>query len=170
MRGGEIMVPGDPTQQVQYIDVRDLSEWMIRMLENGTTGTFNAVGPARKQTMQEFVYGLAALTAAPLTWTWIQDNEWLQKFPLRTLPDGKTEGLLEAIPWVMPLPDELGHMRAIGAKALAAGLTIRPMYVTALDTITWRESDAVPAALKAKPRYVLSPEDEAKILKAWKSR
>jgi hypothetical protein len=44
------------------------------------------------------------------------------------------------------------------------------MYVTALDTITWRESDAVPAALKATPRYVLSPEDEAKILKAWKSR
>jgi 2'-hydroxyisoflavone reductase len=170
MRGGEIMVPGKPDQQVQYIDVRDLSEWMIRVLENGTTGTFNAVGPARRQTMQEFVYGLASLTSAPLSWTWIQDEDWLQKYPLTKLPDGKTEGLTEAVPWIMPLPDELGHMKANGAKAIAAGLTFRTLAVTAADTIAWRASDAVPKALRDKPRYVLSAEDEAGILAAWKRR
>src|SRR5262245_31120574 len=68
-RGGEILVPGKKTDPVQYIDVRDLAEWMIRLLENGTTGTFNTVGPARKQTMEEFVYGLGANTPAPLSWT-----------------------------------------------------------------------------------------------------
>ena len=135
-----------------------------------TPGTFNAVGPARTQTMQEFVYGLAALTSAQLSWTWIQDNEWLKKFPLRTQQNGTTEGLLEAVPWIMPVPDELGHMRAIGRKAIDAGLTFRPLAVTAQDTITWRASDAVPAALRQTPRYVLSPEDEAKILAAWKNR
>ncbi|HEX6693494.1 MAG TPA: NAD-dependent epimerase/dehydratase family protein [Longimicrobiales bacterium] len=170
MRGGEIMVPGNPTDQVQYIDVRDLTEWMIRMLENGTTGTFNAVGPARKQTMQEFVYGLAALTPAPLSWTWIQDNDWLKNYPLRKLQNGTTEGLLEAVPWIMPLPDELGHMRAVGRKAIDAGLTFRPLAVTAQDTITWRASDDVPAALRQTPRYVMSAEDEARLLAAWKNR
>jgi 2'-hydroxyisoflavone reductase len=143
---------------------------MIRVLENGTTGTFNAVGPGRKQTMQEFVYGLASLTSAPLSWTWIQVEDWLQKYPLTKLPDGKTEGLTEAVPWIMPLPDELGHMKANGAKAISAGLTFRTLAVTAADTITWRASDAVPAALRAKPRYVLSADDEARILAAWKRR
>ncbi len=70
----------------------------------------------------------------------------------------------------MPVPDELGHMRAIGRKAFGAGLTLRPLAVTAMDTITWRASDAVPAALRQTPRYGLSPEDEARILAAWKNR
>jgi 2'-hydroxyisoflavone reductase len=170
MRGGEIMVPGDPNQQVQYIDVRDLSEWMIRLIENGTNGTFNAVGPARKQTMQEFVYGLAALNPGQLSWMWVTDHDFLQKFPLHKLQNGTTEGLTEAVPWIMPLPDELGHMKANGAKALAAGLTLRSLAETAADTLRWRASDAVPAALQKTPRYVLSPEDEARILAAWKSR
>ena len=29
----------------QWIDVRDLTEWMVRLGENSTGGTFNAVGP-----------------------------------------------------------------------------------------------------------------------------
>jgi len=170
MRGGEIMVPGSPSDQVQYIDVRDLTEWMIRLVENGTTGTFNAVGPARKQTMQEFVHGLAALTSAPLSWTWINDNDWLKNFPLRRLQNGTTEGLLEAVPWIMPVPDELGHMRIDGRRAIEAGLTFRTLATTAADTIAWRASDAVPAALRQQPRYVLTPEDEARMLAAWKNR
>jgi 2'-hydroxyisoflavone reductase len=169
-RGGEIMVPGTRDDQVQYIDVRDLTEWMIRLVEDGTTGTFNAVGPARKQTMQEFVHGLAAVTSVPLSWTWIEDYAWLKAFPLRTQAGGETRGLLEAVPWIMPEPDELGHMRIDGRKAIAAGLTFRPLATTASDTITWRASDLVPEALRAQPRYVLTPEDEARVLAGWKNR
>lgn len=169
-RGGEILVPGKPTDQVQYIDVRDLSEWMIRLLEDGTGGTFNAVGPARRQTMQEFVYGVAAITSAPLSWTWIEDYEWLGKFPLNKASDGTTSGLNGAIPWVAPLGDELGHMRIDHRKALAAGLTYRPLAVTAADTLAWRNSDAVPQPLRDAPRYVLKPEQELAILEAWKKR
>src|SRR5207248_2488153 len=44
-RGGEILVPGKPDDLVQLIDVRDLTEWMIRLLEQGSTGIFNAGGP-----------------------------------------------------------------------------------------------------------------------------
>jgi len=169
-RGGEILVPGKPTDQVQYIDVRDLSEWMIRLLENGTGGTFNAVGPARRQSMQEFVYGVAAITPNPLSWTWIDDYEWLANFPLNKASDGTTSGLMEAIPWVAPRGDELGHMRIDHGKALAAGLTYRPLAVTAADTLTWRNSDAVPKTLRDAPRYVLTPDQERVILDAWKNR
>lgn len=169
-RGGEILVPGKPADQVQYIDVRDLSEWMIRLLENGTGGTFNAVGPVRKQTMEEFVYGIAASTPVPLSWTWIDDYEWLSNFPLNKASDGTTSGLTEAIPWVAPLGTERGHMRIDHRKALAAGLIYRPLAVTAQDTLAWRNSDLVPKVLRDAPRYVLTPEQETAILDAWRKR
>jgi len=171
MRGGEIMVPGKPDDQVQYVDVRDLSEWMVTLLENGTNGTFNVAGPARKQTMREFVFGLAALTSAPLTWVFIDDNEFLKKYPLRTLPNNAgTEGLLEAVPWIMPEPTELGHMRIDNRRAIAAGLKFRPLAITAMDTVQWRQSADVPEALRNQPRYVLTEQQEREIIAAWKRR
>src|SRR4051812_33306685 len=57
-RGGEILVPGDGMDRVQLIDARDLAEWTVRVVENGTTGTFNAAGPASPLTMAEEVYGI----------------------------------------------------------------------------------------------------------------
>lgn len=44
-RGGEVLVPGKPDDPVQWVDVRDLTEWMIRLIETGNAGTFNAVAP-----------------------------------------------------------------------------------------------------------------------------
>ena len=90
--------------------------------------------------------------------------------PLRTAADGTTSGLEYAVPWIMADGDELGHMQVDGRRAIAAGLTFRPLAETARDTVEWRASDLVPAALREQPRYVLSPADEARILDAWKSR
>ena len=42
-----LLVPGDPAQPVQLIDVRDLAEWMIALAERGATGVYNATGPER---------------------------------------------------------------------------------------------------------------------------
>ena len=44
-QGGEVLVPGDGKDPIQVIDGRDLGEWMIRLAEARTFGTFNAVGP-----------------------------------------------------------------------------------------------------------------------------
>ena len=41
-RAGEILAPGDGNDPVQFIDVRDLAEWTIRVAEQRTTGVFNA--------------------------------------------------------------------------------------------------------------------------------
>jgi len=169
-RGGEILVPGRRTDPVQYIDVRDLIAWMVRLVEDGVGGTFNAVGPGRSQTMAEFVYGLGATTSVPLSWTWIDDYEWLKAYPLRTRRDGSTSGLEYAIPWVMVEGDALGHMQIDNARALAAGLRFRPLAETARDTVAWRLSDAAPQTLRDQPRYVLTAEQEQAMLEAWKGR
>lgn len=169
-RGGEIMVPGHRDDPVQYIDVRDLIAWVIRLVDDRVGGTFNAVGPGRKQTMQEFAYGVAATTSIPLSWTWIDDYEWLKTYPLRRREDGTTSGLEYAIPWVLPEGDALGHMQIDNRKAISAGLTYRPLAATARDTVVWRQSDAVPQALRDQSRYVLSEAQEREMLAAWTAR
>ncbi len=168
-RGGEVLVPGRTTDRVQYVDVRDLAEWMVRLMERRATGTFNAVGPAAPQTLGEFIEGLAPIAAPGTTYTWIEDYAFLKAYPLRPKTADDPGGLIEAIPWVMPDGDELGHVRISHQKALASGLTYRPLLTTARDTLTWRRSDAVPEALTAKPRYVMTEEQERAILALWKS-
>jgi 2'-hydroxyisoflavone reductase len=169
-RGGEIPVPGRKTDNVQYTDVRDLAEWFIALFENGNTGDFNATGPYPKQTLEQFVNGLAPLAKSPVTFTWIEDYEWLRRYPLRTAANGRTSGLTYSVPWVLPEGNALGHVRIDNRKAVAAGLKFRPLLETGRDTITWRASDAVPAALKATPRYVITLEQEQAMLAAWKAR
>jgi 2'-hydroxyisoflavone reductase len=169
-RGGEILVPGRKTDPVQYIDVRDLTEWMVRLLEDGTTGTFNATGPARKQTLEEFVYGVAAITATELSWTWIEDYEWLKSYPYRTSPDGQTRGFTASVPWIIVEGDHLGHMQIDTRRARAAGLEFRPLADTARDTLQWRRSDAVPEPLRSQPRYAMTEDDERRMLAAWRAR
>jgi 2'-hydroxyisoflavone reductase len=166
-RGGEILVAGRRHDPVQYIDVRDLTEWMIRLLESGTTGTFNAVGPRRRQTLEEFVYGVASITPVELSWTWIEDYDWLRSYPLRTLQSGETVGLIYSVPWIMAEGDNVGHMQIANRRAIAAGLEFRPLARTAQDTLEWRLSDAVPEALRSRPRYVMSDDDERRMLAAW---
>src|SRR5882724_12131999 len=50
-RGGEVMAPGTRADPIQIIDARDLAEWTIRMVEQGTNGSINAVGPKTKLSM-----------------------------------------------------------------------------------------------------------------------
>lgn len=169
-RGGEILVPGKKTEQVQYVDVRDLSEFMIDLLEKNINGTFNVTGPGRRQTMEEFVYGVAAVTSVPLSWTWVDDYEWLKKYPLRRTQTGEAVGLTYSVPWMIPEGTEFGHMKIDNRKSIAAGLKFRPLAVTAMDTIAWRSGPDVPEPIKTTPRYVMTAEQEAAMLKAWKER
>lgn len=169
-RGGEVLVPGRRSDRVQYVDVRDLAEWMVRLMESRASGTYNAVGPATPQTLAQFLDGLAPLAPAGTTYTWIEDYAFLKAYPLRAKTADDPGGLIEAIPWVMPDGDELGHVRISNRKALSSGLACRPLLTTARDTLAWRRSDAVPEALRTKPRYVMTEEQERAILAAWKAR
>ncbi|MGE0815525.1 MAG: NAD-dependent epimerase/dehydratase family protein [Vicinamibacterales bacterium] len=169
-RGGEVLVPGRAADCVQYIDVRDLAEWMVRLMEARAAGTFNAVGPASPQTLGGFIDGLAPLAAPGTSYTWIGDYAWLKAYPLRPKTADDPGGLVEAIPWVMADGDELGHMRIANAKAVGTGLTYRALLATARDTLAWRQSEAAPEALRTRPRYVMTPEQERAILAAWKAR
>jgi 2'-hydroxyisoflavone reductase len=156
-RGGEILVPGDGSDPVQLIDVRDLSEWMIRLVESGASGIYNATGPAATLTIAEMVHGIRAVTTSEPEWVWIDDLDFLAEHRLGAM-----------VPWVMPRGDTLGMSTLSGRKAIAAGLTFRPLADTARDTLQWWAT--VPEERRANPRFVLTPEREAEVLAAWRAR
>lgn len=158
-RGGEVLVPGSFDDPIQWIDVRDLTEWMIRLLEQDTTGTFNAVGPSSACGMAEFVHGVRAATSAPVTWTWIDDRAFL-----------KAQGLTYSIPWLLPDGEFLGAARINNRAARNAGLTFRPLAQTCMDTLAWWESDQVTPERRDNPTWPLSVDRERVILEAWRLR
>ena len=156
-RGGEILAPGRPTDPVQLIDVRDLTEWMVRMLEDGHTGVYNAAGPRGTLTMAEMLYGIRAVTTADVTWTWVDDYDFLE---------AKQVG--GAVPWILLRGDMLGMTTIRSDRAIAKGLTYRPLAVTARDTLAWWPT--VPEARRQAPRFVFTAEKEAELLAEWKAR
>ena len=70
-RGGEVLAPGDGSDPVQIIDVRDLAEWTIRMTESRTVGTFNATGPESPMHMRAMLTGIAAAIHSDARITWV---------------------------------------------------------------------------------------------------
>ena len=157
-KGGEILVPGKADDPIQYIDVRDLTEFMIRLLENEASGTFNCVGPESRLGMHAFVHGVHATTSAAVEWVPIPDYEFLIE-----------HGVPYAVPWIMPAGNEVGSARINFQHALGAGLTYRPLATTATDTLKWWYSDAVTPERRARLEEGLMAR-EAGIIAAWKAR
>ena len=158
-RGGETAAPGDGSDPVQFIDARDLAEWTIRTAEERTFGIFNAVGPARPLTTKAMLEGIARAVHGQPKLTWI---------PAAFLDAQKVEAWSDMPVWVPGQGDTAGFHRRSIARALAAGLTYRPLATTAADTLAWFKSQ--PADRQAKLRAGLTPEREAALLAAWKAR
>ena len=157
-RGGEVLAPGDGSDPVQFIDARDLAEWTIRMVESRTTGTFNATGPAARLTTREMLAGIAAAVRSDATLTWV---------PTAFLEKENVQAWSDLPVWVPAEGDSIGFARRDIGRALRAGLTFRPLAVTAADTLAWFREQ--PAARQAKPRTGLTPEREAEVLAKWKA-
>lgn len=156
-RGGEVLAPGRADDPSQFIDVRDLAEFMVRLVEQQRAGLFNAAGPAQPITARAFYVAAAAALNADVKLTYVDDYDFL-----------RTHKIEEAIPWAMLSGNNDGMMSIRNARAIAAGLTFRPLADTVRDTLAWWPS--VPEARRAKPRFSITPEIEAAALAAWHAR
>ena len=161
-KGGDVMAPGSPTDPVQFIDARDLAEWTIRMIEAKETGTYNATGPEKPLTMAEMLYGIKAVTTSGAQFTWV---------PAEFLTSQNVRGWRDMPVWVNPTPANAGFSRRSAAKAVAKGLTFRPLAVTAKDTLDWAKTrTAEQQAALAEGRVAgLSAAREAEVLAAWRA-
>jgi len=155
-RGGEVLAPGNPNDPVQFIDARDLAEWTIRMVENRETGIYNATGPAKPLGIGKMLNEIKDTLNSNAKFTWV-------------LADFLKQQSVEA--WSnMPVwaGDELGLARTNINRALAKGLTFRPLAEIARDTLAWFKS--LPQDRQSKIHAGLALEREAEVLAAWHKR
>jgi 2'-hydroxyisoflavone reductase len=161
-KGGEVLAPGTGNDIVQFIDSRDLAEWTIRVAESKTFGIYNATGPEKPLTMAEMLYGIKAVTTAGAQFTWV---------PADFLTAQKIQGWRHMTVWVAPRANNVGFSQRSIARALAKGLTFRPLAVTAKETLDWNKTRP-PEQLKALAEGAvggISAEREAEVLAAWKA-
>jgi 2'-hydroxyisoflavone reductase len=158
-RGGDVLAPGTGDDPVQVVDVRDVGAFLVRLLEAGAGGTYNATGPARPMTMREVLDACRAAAASDARLVWV---------PASFLEQQKIEAWSDLPAWVPAEGPESAIGRVSIAKALASGLACRPIVDTARDTLAWWRT--LPEERRAKPKAGLSAEREAAALDAWRKR
>lgn len=157
-QGGNILVPGKEADEVQYLDVRDAAEFMIRLAESKSSGTYNIVGPQNSQTMYQFVDAAEKDFKSEKTFTYVNDYDFLIE-----------QNVHHIVPWIMPVGNNVGSAKINNKRALEQGLTFRPLSQTIKDTYDWWQSDAL--TNERRDKYLKNMETvfnrEEAILSAW---
>jgi 2'-hydroxyisoflavone reductase len=164
--GGVMICPGAPSDPIQIIDVRDAANFIVHCLEQTIVGIYNVTGPAKPLSMKGMVESVRAGTNSQVEFAWI-DIDFISshgvqggQFPLYAPPTGESAGL---------------HRCNI-SRALARGLTFRPLPETASACLEWYRSLPVKTQMGVAPQFAEHPgqeswlETEKHLLAAWNQR
>ena len=157
--GGDILVQGDYDDPVQFVDVRDLSEFYVHLLENSTAGIFNTEAPGSELTTAGLVHGINAITSTPSTFHWV---DWDFLLDAGEVPQGTLAF------WQPPRGRYLNYGRMDNSRAIEKGLRFRPLADIARDTLEWHRTRD--AEVQDTLRAGLSREREAELLANWHRR
>lgn len=155
-RGGDFIAPESANAPTQFIDVRDLANFLLHLIEQKNIGTFNADAQAGSLTMGKVVN--ACLKASPKAGKPV----WM---PADFLAENNVGAWMDLPCWIPAHGDEAGFGQRSAKKALAAGLMYRSLDSTVRDTLAYWNS--LSAERRAKPGAGLSAEREAAVLAKW---
>ena len=156
-QAGEVLAPNSPGDPVQNIDARDLSEWMIRLVEEpGHGGTYNATGPAQPETFGEMLEGIRTALDSDATFTWVS-TKFMNEHGIRPWSHMTN--------WQPAEGQQIGMLQVSVSAAIQHGLTFRPLSDTARDTLAWWNT--LSEERRAEPQAGLPTELEAQVLAAW---
>ncbi len=182
-RGGEVLAPNTPADPIQYIDCRDLGEWCVRLAEAGTGGIFNAAGPVPGITIGTLLDACKKASGSDAVFTWVPGEFLAEK---QVAPWG------DMPVWVPPGDaDSAGMSTTKCGRAVAKGLTFRPVEQTVKDILAWwpgeierrkrggaemveqaKKDGKEPPQLPdpTKLRAGISRERELRVLEEWKTK
>ena len=145
--GGDVLCPGYPGAPVQFVDVRDLGAWLVKLALEGPGGVFNATGPAEPLSFVELLDRMRTTIGSDANLVWTDEQRILAA---------------DVQPWTelplwLPGSEHAGMARADISRALGAGLAFRSLEETVADTLAWDRT--VPG-----DRPTLRPEKEQEIL------
>ncbi|WP_327064439.1 SDR family oxidoreductase [Kitasatospora sp. NBC_01302] len=148
-RGGRVLLPGDPADAAQFIDVRDVADWIVGCVGEERGGVFNVTGPTLA--FGAFFEACRALAGARAETVWVPSERLLAAGvdPWMGVPMWIADPACEAI------------NRVDVSRALAAGLTLRPLARTLVDTLAW---DTARGALP-QDREGLGEQEEQRLLR-----
>jgi nucleoside-diphosphate-sugar epimerase len=153
-RGGEVLAPGTPEDAVQFIDVRDLAQWIVHAAAARLTGIYDAIGPTRSR--GALLAECAAALGSSCTFTWVH-REFLEAHDVRRWAGPRS------LPLWLPLPDFAGFATRDATPARNAGLDSRALSETARDTLGWLRAANGPVV-------GLTIDEEKEVLAAWHAR
>jgi len=156
-RGGEVLAPDRPDAPIQVIDVRDLSEFTIKLIENEKFGIFNATGPDYELTIAKLLETSKDVSNSDATFMWA---------PLALLEQHNVAPWSDLPAWVPDTGESAGFSRIDVTKAIEAGLTFRPLAETVRDTFAWASTRPAEHGWLAG----LQPEREKELLHLLKEK
>lgn len=158
-RGGEMLVPGTARDPIQFIDVRDLADFVRLCVEQRIPGRYNAANPPGAVTMGDLLDTAKRVTKSDARYTWVD------------VPFCEEHKLLESgeLPIWAPSTGEYGGIALVNsARAVAKGMRFRDLTTTVSDTLAWHKGR--PAEQQKKLRAGLTAEREAELLKLWHAK
>jgi 2'-hydroxyisoflavone reductase len=130
-RGDDMVTPDKPQTPIQFIDVRDLAEFILKLIEDNASGIYNATGPDHEIMMGEFLDLCKLVSGSVATFHWAS-AEFLKEHEVAPWSDMPV--------WIPDTDEDAGFSRVDVSKAMQAGLKFRPLEETIRDTIAWAET------------------------------
>jgi len=130
-RGGEVLAPEKPEVPVQIIDVRDLSNFIIKLIEQNASGIYNGTGPDYELTLGAMLETCKQVSGSDANIRWAS-VEFLKQNEVTEWSDMPM--------WIPDNEENQGFSRVDVSKAIKAGLTFRPLAETIKDTLDWAKT------------------------------
>jgi 2'-hydroxyisoflavone reductase len=151
-RGGDVFAPEKPDVPVQIVDVRDLSDFTIRLIEENASGIYNATGPDYELTLGAMLEACKQVSGSDANIHWAA---------VEFMKENKVEEWSDMPVWVPDNTENQGFSRVDVAKAIKAGLKFRALADTIRDTLAWANTRPADHEWRAG----LKPEREQELLK-----
>jgi 2'-hydroxyisoflavone reductase len=127
-RGGDVLAPQKSEAAIQVIDVRDLSDFIIMLIEENASGVYNTTGPDYELTIGRLLEVSKEVSGSNAHFRWAS---------VEFLNEHKVEPWSDMPAWVPDNEEDAGFSRVDVSKAIEAGLTFRPLEETVRDTLAW---------------------------------
>jgi len=133
--GGRVPAPGPTDRPLQYVDARDLADWVLTAGTEGIGGVFNTVSRPGHTTIGALLGACLRVTGSAAELVWVGPDE---------VAAAGVSGWTDLPIWTPPT-GELAPLHDCDVSAAhGAGLRCRPMEDTVADTWAWLQREGTP--------------------------
>lgn len=153
--GGPVVAPGRPQRPLQYIDVRDLANWILHALTTGLRGPIDVIGRSGHATTEQLLTACKDATGSDAEFRWVSETD---------LAAAGVQPWTQLPCWAPEAGEFAGFLEADTLRAAAAGLQCRPIEETVADTWAWLQAEGWPAQRRDRPTHGLPADVERALL------